>query len=182
MHPGHRQDFSLWEFCHAQLSSTEHPQGRTFCSFFEEAVPGLTVLSQPNPEDPGIFTCVSLPLRITPFLRSRVPQASWKGLPSLRCWGAGLPRHLPCLYIFQSFNLSPHHAPSHPCSSNLPVVMRCPVPTTALQVPPTRAPNQRTAGLADTSCLFCSFFFFPLQSSSFKIKITRKGKATEIKI
>lgn len=108
-------------------------------------------------------------------------------LPLLK---GGLPRHLPRLYIFHAFNLSPQLSPSSPFialtdvpdSSNLPAVMRCPVPSALLQVQPTRALCGGTAALLTHPRLFFSFFFFSLQWSSFKIKITRKGKATEIKI
>lgn len=103
-------------------------------------------------------------------------------------WGGGLPRHLPSLYVFQSFNLSPQVSPSSPFmalaavpkSSNLPAVMRWPVPSTVLQVRPPRVSHGATAALlTHPRLLFSLFFFFPFSDHHSKLK--QHGKAKQRK-
>lgn len=165
----------------------KHPEQRTCCSFFEEAVPGLTVLSQPNPEAPEV-SLLSPFCSLSPhFSTAKSLRLPGKDSPPSGAWGAGLPRHLPCLYCFQSFNLSPQASPSGPLivlsaipgSSNLPAVMRCPVPSTVLQVPPTRAPHEGTTVLLTHPVFSVPFFFFSFSDHHSKLK--QHGKAKQPK-
>lgn len=183
MHPGHGQDFSLWEFCHAQFSSTETSPRKDFLQesldlFFEETHCYFTA----KPRSSWGFTCFSLLLRIPHFSPAESLSLPGKDSPPCGARGAGLPRHLPCLYIFQSFNLSPHRALSHPwllqfaCGNEEPSAEhRAPGPAYACS-------QWGDHGSCWHILSFLFLFFSPLQSSSFKIKITRKGEATEIKI
>lgn len=170
MHPGHGQDFSLWEFCHAQLSSTETSPRKDFLQesldlFFEETHCSFTA----KPRSSWGFACPFC--SVSPISPQQSPSAFLERIPLPAVRGEqGCPVTCP-VYTYFSLLIFLLIVPSAiPGSSNLPVVMRSPVPSTALQVPPTRAPNEGTTGLADTSCLFCFFFFPPFSHHHSKLK------------
>lgn len=155
----------------------KNPPWRTFCSFFEEAVPGLTALSQPNPAAPEV-SLVSPLCSVSPHF-STAESLSLSGKDSLPLVHGeqGCPVTCPgytyfSLLIFfssQSWRLL-YRAPSHPwllqfgCGNEVPSAQH-------------RAPGSAYAcsewgdhALADTSCLCCSFFSFPFSDHHSKLK------------
>lgn len=89
MHPRHWQALSLWEFCPAQLSSTETSPRQDFLELLWGGCSRARCSFTAEPSSSWGFPCVSLVLRIIPFLHGRVPQAPWRGFPSLRSLGSG---------------------------------------------------------------------------------------------